>query len=88
MTTPRDPAVEAAQHAWSAEGWGGELELSEGHLAIAAAREALNPLRELHQAFADYYRHRDDPFSAGARHVLRDFAELIYTDDELTGGDS
>ena len=47
--TARDPAVEAAQRAWSAEGWGGELELSEGHLAIAAAREALAPIRNLHR---------------------------------------
>ena len=54
--------------------------------AEAAAREALAPIRDLHRSFADYYRNRDDSFSAGIRHVLRDLAYLVYSDSELTGG--
>lgn len=79
----RDPAVEAAQRAWD------KNKIRSFHVQrVVAACEALAPIRELHQAFADYHRHRDDPFSAGVRHVLREFAELIYTDDELTGGEA
>ena len=41
-----DPAIEAAQSAFIREGWGDVLQLSEGHLAVAAAREALKPIRD------------------------------------------
>lgn len=52
--TGTDPAILAAQRAWESEGWGGpdrplEEGMSEGSLAEAAAREALEPIRDLHK---------------------------------------
>ena len=51
-----DPAVEAAERAWDQRYGNGSLSAADsaaqdgiGHLAIAAAREALAPLRAKHQ---------------------------------------
>lgn len=45
-----DPSIDAAQRAWTAEGWGdGPLSMSEGHLAEAAARERAKSVQELHK---------------------------------------
>ena len=74
-----DPAVEAAQRALMADG-------PPRNALVSAAREALKPIRELHDAFADFYRGRDDTFAAGVQHVLRDLRELVYSSEELDRG--
>ena len=50
-----DPAIEAAQSAFIREGWGDVLQLSEGHLAVAAAREALKPIRDAMVVIKEHY---------------------------------
>ena len=77
-----DPVVEAAQRALVQTRGHGNSTVCE----VAAAREALKPIRELHDAFADYYRGRDDAFAAGIQHVLRDLRGLIYSSEELDRG--
>jgi hypothetical protein len=74
-----DPAVEAAQRAWTEENWLGVLEMSEGNLAIAAAREALKPIRELHVKSDMYHT----PVCADGCTWPCDTAKLIYPEDEL-----
>lgn len=81
-----DPAVEAARRAWQAEGWGdGPLAMSEGHLAEAAAREALRPIRERHAHWVAELEKSPLPATAGAIAlvVLADLAPLIFTTEEL-----
>lgn len=84
----RDPAVEAAQRAWTEDGWPGALELSEGHLAVAAAREALKPIREECQQLREFAESLDGAgmsetvLGAGIRQVLDAVAPLIYTSEE------
>ncbi|AHN84108.1 hypothetical protein GJ25_gp097 [Mycobacterium phage Hawkeye] len=71
-----DPAVEAAQRALTNIGYG-----RSGHVQrVAAAREALKPIRELHEAWS---RHEKD-LSADAIQLLDDFAKLIYSTEELS----
>ena len=77
-----DPAVEARARAIARVG-DGLQNTSIGWLAEVGADEALRPIRELHDAFADYYRGRDDTFAAGVQHVLRDLRELVYSSEEL-----
>lgn len=50
-----DPAIEAAQRAWDSPYWHTYTACSEGSLAVAAAREALKPIRELHRPFTRDY---------------------------------
>lgn len=52
-------------------------------LAEIVKQEVLQPIRELHDAFKDHYRGREDAFAAGVLHVLRDLRELIFTAEEL-----
>ena len=74
-----DPAVEAAQQVWELH-WA--LPGSEGKLT-EAAREALKPIQLLSNGFQDFYKGRDDLFAEGVKHVLRDLAPLIFTEEEL-----
>ncbi|ORA02131.1 hypothetical protein BST17_24790 [Mycolicibacterium bacteremicum] len=83
-----DPAIEAAKRAWSREGWGrGEPQLSEGALAIAAASEALAPLRDIHRPFTRDYPGGDN--RTVCNHCLGPVdwpcltARYLYTSDEL-----
>lgn len=84
-----DPAAEAAQQVLEALSESQQLRRLRdglGDLAETAARKALAPVRELHQAFVDYHRpHAEagDSFSAGVMHAMRDLAFLIYTSEEL-----
>lgn len=87
-----DPAVEAAERAWENNGWPLPIGLSEGHLAIDAAREALAPLRELHRPHdraKSIYRALNDPHTIVCNHCLGPIewpcatARLIYRGDEL-----
>lgn len=71
--THLDPAIEAAQRAWVSEGWPGALGLSEGHLAEAAAREALKPVREVVEEWRDQM-----PLA-----LWEEIATRIYTTEEL-----
>lgn len=75
--TGRDPAIEAAQRAWVNGGWGPEpLALSEGSLAIDAAREALAPVRL-------WYESNKEFLDVGYPISLDGLAKLIYREDEL-----
>ncbi|WP_100525323.1 hypothetical protein [Mycobacteroides abscessus] len=79
-----DPAVEAAQRAWQAEGWGdGPLAMSEGHLAEAAAREALRPIREWHQKQSQRLADRYSSEALMLKAQLAEIAPLIFTTEEL-----
>lgn len=76
-----DPAIAAAQRAWDARYVGRLVSVVEsaahdglGALAIAAAREALAPLRELHKPSFD----GDEPYCATCCHTLLDDYELSY----------
>jgi len=70
-----DPIIESAQRAWTSEGWPGELELSEGSLAKAAAREMAKPIRE----WFDLNHGR----SAIEDALLDTLAPLIFSSEEL-----
>lgn len=76
-----DPAVEAAQRAW--EGTSNATYMNRVTLMRAAAREALKPVRELAEAFSEFYEGRNDTFAEGIKHVLRDIAPFIYPTEEL-----
>ncbi|MEW2483613.1 hypothetical protein AB0876_28905 [Mycobacterium sp. NPDC049093] len=71
-----DPAIEAAQRAWEADG------LRDGWkaLAVAASREALMPIREKYQELLRFY---EGSVEVGPWRILDDLAKLIYTTEEL-----
>lgn len=84
-----DPAGEAARRAWESEGWPvDELveERKDYWLAVAAAREALAPLRKLHRMvskrngwsghYEDICIHCQDLWPC-------DTAKLVYPNEEL-----
>lgn len=74
-----DPAVEAAQRALTNIGYG-----RSGHVQrVAAAREALKPVREWHRRMADSYALDDRPEGVLVQAVLQELAPLIYTTEEL-----
>lgn len=71
-----DPAVEAARNALAKVGFG-----RSGHVQrVAAAREALKPIRELH---AEWARHASYGVSYPLRDILQRLAPLIFTTEEL-----
>lgn len=76
-----DPAVRAAQSALDQRGWFGHG--NDEQLALTAAREALKPLRELHE---DQRFHGRGPHSQewweGASYILAELAPLIYANDD------
>lgn len=79
-----DPAVEAARRAWQAEGWGdGPLAMSEGHLAEAAAREALRPIRAVYERWERLYGSSRGDVPEMVQVLLESFAPLIFTTEEL-----
>ena len=84
--THRDPAIEAAQRAIN-----GPINGPVGAFALAAAREALKPVREWfenlrnrHDTMGDIYL---DEWSDGIRfardEMLKEIAPLIYTAEEM-----
>ncbi|WP_411815678.1 hypothetical protein [Gordonia sp. SND2] len=91
--TGTDPAILAAQRAWESEGWGGpgrplEEGMSEGRLAVAAAREALAPIRaaldNMNAQLADprrpnYYDDRVELYVE----ALEEIQKHVYTSEEL-----
>lgn len=86
-TPVSDPAVEAAQRAWHAQGVWRNLLASQpcpSPREIAAAREALTPIRELHRPA------RFEACDTGPFCPVCDIgwpcatAKLIYTSEELT----
>lgn len=82
-----DPAIEAAQRAWDARYMGGSFGRSVtddgvGALAIAAAREALIPIRELDIRLSREDNH-SGRFLAGMEYVLSMLGPLVYTEAEL-----
>ncbi|MEN4397487.1 hypothetical protein [Mycolicibacterium conceptionense] len=70
----RDPAVAAAQRAWST--WEDDVD---ERLAIAAAREMARPIREKFQELMRRYYAQ----SPAAANLLDELAPLIYTTEEL-----
>lgn len=92
--TASDPAVEAAQRAWTARyGWDQLPRFDEkcdedediAAFVTAAAREMAKPIRELHAAMKS-----DQPgirptseFAEGMRFALDEVAPLIFTSEEL-----
>lgn len=74
-----DPSIDAAQRAWTAEGWGdGPLSMSEGHLAEAAAREMAKSVQTVIEEWD----------SKGELHpqvneLLDQLAPLVYPSEEL-----
>lgn len=73
-----DPAIEAAQRAWSGEGWIVPMERyqNEAELAAAAAREMAKPIRE-------WMAELDSEEMLPAHVVIAALAPLIYTTEEL-----
>ena len=71
-----NPAIEAAQRATAADG--GFVTTHD----IAAAREALRPVRAVYERLDDYSRGPGD-YRAGVAEVLRALAPLIYTTEEM-----
>jgi hypothetical protein len=93
-----DPAIEAAQSAFIREGWGDVLQLSEGHLAVAAAREALKPIRDAMVVIKERYERvhgymldadtsaemsRHASELAGLMFGYNAIAPLVYTSEEM-----
>lgn len=79
-----DPAVEAARRAWQAEGWGdGPLAMSEGHLAEAAAREALRPIRAVYERWGRLYGSSRGDVPEMVQVLLESLAPLIFTTEEI-----
>ncbi|QDF18008.1 hypothetical protein SEA_CLARK_59 [Gordonia phage Clark] len=78
-----DPAIAAAQRAMSNP----EVEAAwidgGNDLAIAAAREALAPLRKKFQQLSEAVLYIDDGTSEGMHAILDAFAPLLYPEDEL-----
>lgn len=72
-----DPAVEAAQRALI--GW----PQYPPQVATAAAREALKPIRELHEALMSRYADRFSGDALTVKAILDDLAPLIYTSEEF-----
>jgi hypothetical protein len=80
-----DPAMEAASRVWATQKnipFNAESPWARDSL-IPAAREALAPIRELHAAFLDHYKNRDDLFAHGVLYAMGDLAKLIYPESEL-----
>lgn len=75
-----DPAVEAAQRALAFQPHPGYY-LTGSALATAAAREALRPVRDIHQKWAEAYAYRADGLVLNA--FLAALAPLIFTTEEL-----
>lgn len=75
-----DPSVEAAQRALADLGYG-----RSGYVQrVAAAREALKPIREKWaELLMPYATRLVDPEATGAIKVLEAFAPLIFTTEEL-----
>lgn len=80
-----DPAVEAAQQAWSNTIRQGGRSPNENSWAQskAAAREALKPIRGVHEAWARRYANRFDGDALVVKTLLEDLAPLIYSTEEL-----
>lgn len=80
-----DPSIEAAQRAWPAVACG--FFDDEQRVMVAAAREALKPIRELHQKrseeLAPPYEDVMTAYDEGVKYVLDALAPLIYTTEEL-----
>ena len=85
-----DPVIEAAQKAWAERYPNGSVSLSAsayqdglGVIVIAAAREALKPIRELHRRVHSFV-YRTDGMCEECDNVWPcETAELIYTTEEL-----
>lgn len=75
-----DPAVEAAQRAIGHVS-PDEFTNDVGDTALAAAREALRPIRDIHQKWAEAYAYRADGLVLNA--FLAALAPLIFTTEEL-----
>lgn len=87
-----DPAIAAAQRAWDARYVGRMVSAVEsaahdglGALAIAAAREALAPLRAKHKLLTDALKFMPDSEAAVLTAALDMFAEALYSSSELEG---
>lgn len=75
-----DPAVEAAQKVWDRH----DPPYRSDYLLVAAAREALKPIREKWtELLMPYATRLVDPEATGAIGVLEAFAPLIFTTEEL-----
>lgn len=78
-----DPSIEAAQRAWRVQT--GSEPLADDNYTIRvrtiAAREALRPIRDIHQKWAEAYAYRADGLVLNA--FLAALAPLIFTTEEL-----
>ncbi|MFT9575672.1 Uncharacterised protein [Mycobacteroides abscessus subsp. abscessus] len=74
-----DPAVEAARRA---DSWEPDIKQPDkfGEM-VTAAREALRPIRDIHQKWAEAYAYRADGLVLNA--FLAALAPLIFTTEEL-----
>lgn len=77
-----DPAVEAAQRHVDMLAYGWESRFRRENL-IAAAREALKPIRKRHEALTRMMPPNNHEFAAGMSTVLDMIAPFIYTTEEL-----
>ncbi|QSM87558.1 hypothetical protein I3U44_17160 [Mycobacteroides abscessus subsp. bolletii] len=74
-----DPAVEAARRA---DSWEPDIKQPDkfGEM-VTAAREALRPIREIHQKWAEAYAYRADGLVLNA--FLAALTPLIFTTEEI-----
>ncbi|WP_100514218.1 hypothetical protein [Mycobacteroides abscessus] len=80
-----DPAVEAARRAWERPGEPANPDHPYWGETVAAAREALKPIRERHAHWVAELEKSPLPATAGAIAlvVLADLAPLIFTTEEI-----
>ncbi|WP_243858128.1 hypothetical protein [Mycobacterium sp. DL440] len=80
-----DPVIDAAQRALGLT-TDGMNQASRGRVARTAAREALKPIRELHQELCTGALDEDAEVEHGMRLVLDALAPLVYSTEDLMGG--
>lgn len=84
----RDPAIEAAKQAIGGHHWWMTRldDRTVGQLSdygIAAAREALRPVRDAYEKFERVFGGHDSLHASGVRLVLAELAPFIYASEEL-----
>ncbi|WP_078278562.1 hypothetical protein [Mycobacteroides franklinii] len=83
-----DPAIEAAQRAWRQRHGLGGFNPSSGHDGlgagyVAAAREALKPIREKIRELQTDIPTDNPMFGEGVDYVIAELAPFIYSSEEL-----
>lgn len=84
MTVLGDPVIEATQRAWPKGNHGRKLVANRPRLYMeAAARQAMNPVREWYGQVLTMYEGQDDHESRTILALLDELAPLIYATKEM-----